>query len=53
MCTKHAVQGFGIVSLWMNSRDVLQVTNVLWVPKLRNSVLSVSMIEEKRCVVLF
>jgi hypothetical protein len=37
----------------MESGDVLRVTNVLWVPELRRSVLSVSMIEEKGYVVLF
>jgi hypothetical protein len=37
----------------MESGDVLRVTNVLWVPKLKKSVLSVSMIEEKGCRVLF
>jgi hypothetical protein len=31
----------------------MRVTNVLWVPELKRSVLSVSVIEEKGCVVLF
>jgi hypothetical protein len=33
--------------------DVLRVKNVLWVPELRRSVLSVSTIEEKGYDVLF
>ena len=53
MGTKHAVQGFGAVSFQMESGDVLRVTNVLWVPKLRKSVLLVSTIEEKGYAVLF
>jgi hypothetical protein len=32
METKHVVQGYGIVVFQMESRDVLRVTNVLWVP---------------------
>jgi hypothetical protein len=35
------------------SGDVLRVTNVLWVPKLMRSVLSVSEIEKKGYYVLF
>jgi hypothetical protein len=31
MGTKHAVQGSGTVSFRMESGDVLQITNVLWV----------------------
>jgi hypothetical protein len=53
MGTKHAVQGSGTMSFQMESGDVLRVTNVLWVPKLRKSVLSVSTIEEKGYAVLF
>jgi hypothetical protein len=53
MGTKHAVQGSGTMSFRMESGDVLRVTNVLWVPKLRKSVLSVSTIEEKGYAVLF
>jgi hypothetical protein len=53
MGTKHAVQGSGTVSFLMESRDVLRVTNVLRVPRLRKSVLSISTIEEKGYVVLF
>jgi hypothetical protein len=37
----------------MELGDVLRVTNVLWVPKLRKSVLLVSTIEEKGYEVLF
>jgi hypothetical protein len=49
----HAVHGSGSMSFWMESGDVLRMTNVLWVPKLKRSVLSVSMIEEKGYAVLF
>jgi hypothetical protein len=51
--TKHAVQGSRTMSFQMESIDVLRVINVLWVLKLRKSVLSVSTIEEKGYVVLF
>jgi hypothetical protein len=37
----------------MDSGDVLRVSNVLWVPELRRSVLLVSTIEEKGYAVLF
>jgi hypothetical protein len=53
MGTKHAVQGSRTMSLRMESRDVLRLTNVLWVPKLKKSVLLVSAIEEKGYDVLF
>jgi hypothetical protein len=53
MGTKHTVQGYGTMSFQMESGDVLRVTNVLWVPKLRKSVFSVSTIEEKGYEVLF
>jgi hypothetical protein len=53
MGTKHAVRGSGTMSFWMESGDVLRVSNVLWVPELRRSVLSVSTIEEKGYAVLF
>jgi hypothetical protein len=52
MGTKHAVQGSGTVSFWLESREVLSVSNVLWVPK-RRSVLSVSEIEKKGYHILF
>jgi hypothetical protein len=53
MGTKHAVQVSGIVSFWMELGDVLRVTNVLWVPKPKKSVLSVSTIEKKGFDVVF
>jgi hypothetical protein len=53
MGTKHAMQGSRTVSFRMESGDVLRVTNVLWVPKLRKNVLSVPAIGEKGYVVLF
>jgi hypothetical protein len=53
MGTKHAVQGSRTVSFRMESGDVLRVTNVLWVPELRRSVLSVSAIGKKGFDVVF
>jgi hypothetical protein len=53
MGTKHAVQGSGIVPFRMELGDVLRLTNVLWVPELRRSVLLVSDIEKKGYEVLF
>jgi hypothetical protein len=53
MGTKHAVGRSGTVSFQMELGDRLRVTNVLWVPKLRRSVLSVSAIEKKGYEVLF
>jgi hypothetical protein len=53
MGTRHAVQGTGTIRFQLESRDVLRVTNVLWVPELRRSVLSVSEIEKKGYHVLF
>jgi hypothetical protein len=47
MGTKHAMQGFGTVSFWIELGDVLKMTNVLWVPELMTSVLSVSAIDKK------
>jgi hypothetical protein len=32
MNTRHVVHGYGTVSFWMESGDVLQVENVLLVP---------------------
>jgi hypothetical protein len=52
MGTKHAVQGSGTVSFWMDSGDVLRVRNVLWVPKLK-SVLSILAIEKNGFDVVF
>jgi hypothetical protein len=51
--TRHAMQGSGTIRFQSESRDVLRVTNVLWVPKLRRSVLSVSEIEKRGYHVLF
>jgi hypothetical protein len=53
MGTKHAVKGSGTVPFQMESGGVLRVMNVLWVPELRRSVLSVSTIEKKGFDVLF
>jgi hypothetical protein len=47
MGTMHAVQGSGTVRLWMELKDVLRVTNVLWMTEIKSSVLSVSVIEEE------
>jgi hypothetical protein len=52
MGTKHAVKGFGTVPFRMEL-GVLRVMNMLWVPELRGSVLSVSMIEKKGFDVAF
>jgi hypothetical protein len=49
--TKHVVQGSGV--FLMESKGVLRVENVLWVPKIRRSVLSVSKIERKGYHILF
>jgi hypothetical protein len=53
MGTKHAVKGSGIVSFHMELGGVLRVTNLLWVPQIKRSVLSVSMIEKKGYDVTF
>jgi hypothetical protein len=53
MGTKHAVRGSGIVSFNLESGEVLRMSNVLWVPKIRRSVLSVSEIERKGYNILF
>ena len=53
MGTKHIVQGYGIVPFLMESRGILRVKNVLWVKKLRRSVLLVSVIEKKGYEILF
>jgi hypothetical protein len=53
MGTKHAVQGTGTIRFQLESKEMLRVTNVLWVPELRRSVLSVSEIEKKGYHVLF
>jgi hypothetical protein len=53
MGTKHAVKGSRTVPFWMESGGMLRVMDVLWVPELRRSVLSVSMIEKKGFDVAF
>jgi hypothetical protein len=53
MGTKHAVQGSRTMPFWMELEGILRVTNVLWVPELRRSVLLVSTIEKKGYEVLF
>ena len=45
--TKHAVKGSGTVPFWMESGGTLRVSNVLWVPELKRSVLLVLVIEKK------
>jgi hypothetical protein len=53
MRTKHAVRGSGTASFRLESGEVMRVSNVLWVPKLRRSVLSFSEIEKKGYHILF
>jgi hypothetical protein len=53
MGTKNAVKGSEIVPFQMESGGLLRVMNVLWVPKLRRSVLLVSTIEDKGFDILF
>jgi hypothetical protein len=53
MGTKHAVKGSGTVPFLMESGGVLRVMDMLWVPELRRSVLSVSVIEKKGFDVAF
>jgi hypothetical protein len=53
MGTKHAVRGSGTVSFWMESGEVLRVSNVLWVPELRRSVLSVSRLRRRATIYCF
>jgi hypothetical protein len=53
MGTKHVVQGSGTISFQLESGEVLRVSNVLWVPKLRRSFLLVSEIERKGYHILF
>jgi hypothetical protein len=50
---KHSVRGSGTVSFRLDSGETLRVSNVLWVPELRRSVLSVSEIERKGYHVMF
>jgi hypothetical protein len=53
MGTKHAMKGFGAMPFRMESGGTLRVQDVLWVPELKMSVISVSRIEEKRFDVAF
>jgi hypothetical protein len=53
MGTKHAVKGSGTMPFQMESGGVLRVQDVLWVPELKRSVISVSVIEKKGYEVLF
>jgi hypothetical protein len=53
MGTKHAVEGSRIVPCQMESGGVLRVMNVIWVPELKRSVLSVSAIDKKGYDILF
>jgi hypothetical protein len=47
MGTKHAVKGCGIMSFRMDSICVVRFTDVLWVPELKMSVFSVSVIDKR------
>jgi hypothetical protein len=53
MGTMHALKGFGIVSFQMESGGTMRVHYVLWVPELKRSVISISMIEKKGFDVAF
>jgi hypothetical protein len=53
MGTRHAVQGVGTIRFQLELGEMLRVNNVLWVPELRRSVLSISKIEKKGYHVLF
>jgi len=53
MVTKHAMKGYGTFPLQMESRGILRVQDVLWVPELKRSVILVSMIEKKGFDVAF
>jgi hypothetical protein len=53
MGTKHVVRGSKIIPFWMELGGVLRVKNVIWVPELKRSVLSVSTIEKKGFDVAF
>jgi hypothetical protein len=46
MGTKHAVKGSGTMPFQLESRSTLRVMNVLWVPKIKRSVISVLMVEK-------
>jgi hypothetical protein len=51
--TNNVVKGTGTMPFQMESGGVLRVINVLWVPELRRSVLSVSTIEKKGFDIMF
>jgi hypothetical protein len=53
MGTNHAVKGPRIVPFQMESGGVLRVMDVLWVLKLKRSVVSILMIEKKGFDILF
>jgi hypothetical protein len=53
MGTNHAVKGSGTVPFWMELGGVLRVMDVLWVPKISRSVLSISTIENNIFDVVF
>jgi hypothetical protein len=53
MGTKHEVKGFGTMPFHMELGRTLRVQDVLWVPKLKRSVISVSIIEKKGFDVAF
>jgi hypothetical protein len=50
---KHSVRGSDTISFRMESSEIPRVSNVLWVPELRKSVLSILEIERKGYRVLF
>ena len=51
--TKYAGEGSRTIPFQMESGGVLRVDNVLWVPKIKKSVLSVSTIENKGFDIIF
>lgn len=51
--TKHAVKGSGTMLVQLELGGMLEVKDVIWVPKLRRSLLLVSMIDKKGFVVAF
>jgi len=53
MGTKHVVKGYGTMPFWMESIGVLRVTDMLWVPKLKISMLSFLVIEKKEFDIAF
>lgn len=51
--TKHAVKGVGTVLFQLESGGSLKVADVLYVPKLKMNLLSVSALEDKGYAVVF